>query len=503
MPVVPPSRIIRHLRTAALRQSGGALKDAQLLERFLAERDEAAFEALVRRYGPMVFGVCLRVLGKRHDAEDAFQATFLVLACKAATVRDRGAVGSWLYGVAYRTAGKTRARAARRRMKEREAAVPEARSDNHHYDDISRLLDLELSRLPEKYRGPVLLCDLEGTSRKDAALRLGLPEGTLSSRLATARSMLAKRLTRRGLALASGGVAAVLAQNAASACVPASLIGSTVLAAARVAAGHSVSAAASTSVATLAKGVMNTMLMSKLKVPLGLVLVLGFATLGWGVFQSTRAADESSPAKTKLATAAAPEDQATDDSTPAKTELAKAPAPDAQATDDDDDVDLPMGTPLTQVRVRLDKNGKLVVKTAIRGGSAPQMVPGRKGDEEDPPPPAVTTIQIQRYDLAGVKIVDAKGKKIDESELAKLIKKETIAMASLHGEPVDPRHLRVLKEGTLIFALPAARPTGNFNNPFGPPSSGAPGAAPPGGGRFAPTGGAPGPQPEAVPPQAR
>jgi RNA polymerase sigma factor (sigma-70 family) len=426
MPVVPPSRIIRHLRSVALRQAGGGLDDAQLLERFLTQRDEAAFEALVRRHGPMVFGVCRRVLGGRHDAEDAFQATFLVLACKAAAVRNRGAVGSWLYGVAYRTAGKARARAARRRVKEREAAVTEARNDNHDHDDLARLLDHALNRLPEKYRGPILLCDLEGASRKEAARRLGLPEGTLSSRLATARSMLAKRLTRRGLALASGGLAAVLAENAASACVPASLIGSTVQAAARVAAGHAVTTAASASVAALAKGVMNTMLMSKLKVPLGLVLAIGLVTLGWGAYQGTRAADDPPPAK----------------------EIAKAPAPEPAAKDEDDDLDLPVGTPLTQVRVRIDKNGKLVVKTATHEG-----VRGPNGVLDE-----ANTIHIQRYDLADVMVTDLKGKKIDEGELAKMIKKETVAMASLHGEPVDPLHLRVLKEGTLVFALPAPRP---------------------------------------------
>ena len=153
MAVVPPSRILRHLRSAALRQGGGAPEDAQLLECYLAERDEAAFEALVRRHGPMVFGICRRVLGGRQDAEDAFQATFLVLACKAATVRDRAAVGSWLYGVAYRTAGKARARAARRRVKEREAAVSEAREDHHDHGELARLLDLELSQLHEHDAG--------------------------------------------------------------------------------------------------------------------------------------------------------------------------------------------------------------------------------------------------------------------------------------------------------------------------------------------------------------
>jgi RNA polymerase sigma factor (sigma-70 family) len=452
MAVVPPSRILRHLRSAALRQGGAAPEDAQLLECFLAERDEAAFEALVRRHGPMVFGICRRVLGGRQDAEDAFQATFLVLACKAATVRDRAAVGSWLYGVAYRTAGKARARAARRRVKEREAAVSEAREDHHDHGELARLLDLELSQLHKKYRGPVLLCDLEGVSRKEAARRLGLPLGTLNSRLATARSMLAKRLTRRGVALASGGVAAVLTANLASAGVPVPLIGCTVRAAARVAAGHAVTAAASASVASLAKGVMNAMLISKLKIPLGLVLALGLVTLGWGAFQGTRAADDPAPAK----------------------QIAKAPAPEALTQDDsaDEDTDLPVGTPLAQIRVRLDKNGKLVVKTVVRSGW------DFRAQVQNNPPPEVINMQIQRYELADVKVVNTRGKAIDETDLAKMLKKETVAMASLHGEPVDPLHLRVLKEGTLVFALPAPKPTSNTKPTNVPQTVNDPGSLP-------------------------
>jgi RNA polymerase sigma factor (sigma-70 family) len=470
------------LRSYALRQAAGGLEDAQLLECFLAEHDEAAFEALVRRYGPMVFGVCRRVLGQRHDAEDAFQATFLVLACKAASVRKRGAVGSWLYGVAYRTAGKARARAARRRLKEREAAVSEARTDIATQDDLGRLLDLELDRLPDKYRAPVLLCDLEGASRRDAARRLGLPEGTLSSRLATARSLLAKRLTRRGLALGSGGVAAVLAENSASASVPALLIGSTVQAAARVAAGQALTAAASASVASLAKGVMNTMLMSKLKIPLGLVFAFGLMTLGWGAYQGTHAADDPVAQSSK--------------------EIAKAPAPEDRAKDEDDDVDLPVGTPLTQVRVRLDKNGKLVVKTAMRERWAAGSMAGSPGGGSDgiAPQSDVTTIQILRFDLADVKALDVKGKKVEESDLIKLLKKETVAMVSFHGEPVDPLHLRVLKEGTLVFALPAPRApagsgvpgSGAGTSPFGPAQKGAPGLRPPGNGYGTGSGGKPG-----------
>jgi RNA polymerase sigma factor (sigma-70 family) len=425
----------------------------------------------------MVFGVCRRVLGQRHDAEDAFQATFLVLACKAASVRNRGAVGSWLYGVAYRTAGKARVRQARRRAKEREAAVTEARMDNPAADDVARLLDLELSRLPDKYRGPVLLCDLEGVSRKAAARQLGLPEGTLSSRLATARSLLAKRLTRRGFALASGSLAAALTENVASACVPALLIGSTVQAAARVAAGQTVTAAASASVASLAKGVMNTMLMSKLKIPLGLILAVGLVTLGWGAYHGTRAADDP----------------------PASKELAKAPAPEDRAKDEavDDDIDLPVGTPLTQVRARVDKNGKLIIKTMIRSGARHPLGAMFGGGADAIPEPEVTTIQIQRLDLADVQVVDVKGKKVEESELIKLLKKETVAMASLHGEPIDPLHLRVLKEGTLVFALPAPRaPTGGgMGGPGGPPGGT--------GGPFGPGVGRPGANPTIGQPQGR
>jgi hypothetical protein len=171
--------------------------------------------------------------------------------------------------------------------------------------------------------------------------------------------------------------------------------------------------------------------MSKLKVPLGLVLAFGLMTLGWSAYHGTRAADDP----------------------PAAKELAKAPAPEAKDESADDDIDLPVGTPLTQVRVRLDKNGKLVVKSAVRNGSHRAAVPADGGASD----PETTTIQIQRFDLAGVKVVGTNGKTVEESELARLLKKETIAMASLHGEPIDPLHLRVLKEGTLVFALPAAK----------------------------------------------
>src|SRR5439155_22441953 len=155
---------------------------AHSLEAFLARRGGAGFEAVLRRHGPMVLGVCRRVLGNAHDAEDAFQATFLVLVRKAHSLRSRELLGHWLYGVAYRTAMKARAMNAKRRTKERAAHERQPPADGADEELLQRL-DAALQRLPEKYRVPVVLCELEGKTRKEAARLLGLPEGTVSWRL--------------------------------------------------------------------------------------------------------------------------------------------------------------------------------------------------------------------------------------------------------------------------------------------------------------------------------
>src|SRR5262245_57876205 len=252
MPTSSPA--VRHLRRAATLCDDG-LTDAQLLDVFLVRRDEAAFEALVRRHGPMVLGVCRRVIGNADDADDAFQATFLVLVRRAAAIANRDLLGNWLYGVAVRTALEARSRMLRRRAKEQPVAElphPAAEPD-HAGPELLALLDGELHRLPDKYRVPVVLCELEGAPRKTVAARLGIPEGTLSSRLAAARRMLADRLTRRGVAVSAAAVAAALSQSDAPAMVPAPLIGSTVRAAIDLAAGVSVS----TPVAALTQGVLN------------------------------------------------------------------------------------------------------------------------------------------------------------------------------------------------------------------------------------------------------
>jgi RNA polymerase sigma factor (sigma-70 family) len=266
------SRIIDHLRRAALLLQGAGLTDGELLEAFTARRDGASFEALVRRHASMVFGVCRRVLRDTHDAEDAFQATFLVLVRRAATV-PRGAVGNWLYGVAYRTALNARRAAARRRARERpEVAMPHpATEPTETWEELRPLLDQELSRLPDKYRSAVVLCDLEGRTRKEAAHQLGLPEGTVSGRLTTARRMLADRLTRRGLTLSVGSLAAVLAQGSSSAAVPTSLVAATVQAAG-VAAGAAAAGVVSAEVVALADGVVKSLAAAKWK-PLAVVLL--------------------------------------------------------------------------------------------------------------------------------------------------------------------------------------------------------------------------------------
>jgi RNA polymerase sigma factor (sigma-70 family) len=186
------SDVVRHLRRAALRQDGGTMTDGQLLECFLARRDEDAFEALLRRHGPMVLGVCRRVLRNTHDAEDAFQATFLIFVRKATAIRERESVASWLHRAAFRAA--LEADAARRRSRERQVYAmpePEAVVEPDVWSDMRPLLDQELDQLPDKYREAIVLCDLQGKTRKEAARQLGVPEGTLSGRLTTARRMLA------------------------------------------------------------------------------------------------------------------------------------------------------------------------------------------------------------------------------------------------------------------------------------------------------------------------
>jgi RNA polymerase sigma factor (sigma-70 family) len=262
------------LLQAILPVDGGDLTDDQLLARYTGARDQRAFTALVHRHGPMVLGVCRRVLRHTQDADDAFQAAFVVLARKAHSAVPRGAVGNWLYGVAYRTALEARSMNARRRQRERPLdGVPHAETPPAEpRSEVLAALDRELSRLPEKYRQAVVLCELEGRTRKEVARQLGLAEGTLSWRLAAARKMLARRLKRYGPEGASAALATALA-NAASARVPTSLVGVTV----RAVAGD-----VPARITALTQEVLKAMLVNKLKKGTVVLFFLGLLTLACG-----------------------------------------------------------------------------------------------------------------------------------------------------------------------------------------------------------------------------
>jgi RNA polymerase sigma factor (sigma-70 family) len=494
--------VLRHLHRAVMRRDGAGLTDGQLLDDFLTHREEAAFEALVRRHGPMVLGVCRRVLNNPHDAEDAFQATFLVFVRKAASIAQRGLLANWLYGVAYRTALEARSTRMRRQARERTVSVMpdvEALPMNDPWDKVRPLLDGELERLPDKYRVPVILCDLEGKTRKEAARQLGWPEGTVSGRLARARTLLARRLARHGLALSGGALAVALSQNTASASIPAPLVTSTVKAAACVAAGQA--AVVSAPVAALTKGVLKAMLVTKLKIATAVVLAVGLLGIGVGLYETSAAPFDEQKEVVRDAAGSAP--------------AAAAPAKEDKKPEGDDAVDekinLPKGPGPIQVLATLDKDGKLVVKSAIttvqgfavgvgRFGGAPvakpilpaPVAPGAGGGGIAPVAgkvTAATKLQEETYDLEDVQILDTKGKEIDRRTIPKLLKEETVVMASLWGQPIDPLHLRVLKEGTLTIVLPAPKWGAGFGG----------GGAVPGGGGFGRGGFAPMPTAPATP----
>jgi RNA polymerase sigma factor (sigma-70 family) len=274
----------RHIQRLFSVGTVSGLTEGQLLERFITHRDEAAFEALVTRHGPMVLGVCRQVLNDPHDVEDAFQATFLILVRKAKTLRQRDLVGHWLYGVAYRVAARSRVDAARRHVRERsgtkEQAVEPARED-----EVGPVLHEELHRLPEKYLAPIALCYLEGQTHEAAAQALGWPVGTVKGRLARARDLLRSRLTRRGVGLSTAILTANLAR-VTSAAVPPALFDSTVKAAMLVAAGNAAAAGAiSASVATLMQGVLRTMFVWKLKLACAVIVMAGVAATGALAYQ--------------------------------------------------------------------------------------------------------------------------------------------------------------------------------------------------------------------------
>jgi RNA polymerase sigma factor (sigma-70 family) len=272
------NEVIRYVR-------GTVLTDGELVAEYVNRRDEAAFAALVRRHGPMVWGVCRRLLG-HHDAEDAFQATFLVFARKAAEITSRELLANWLYGVARQTALRAQATATRRKCRERQVSeMPELPVTQ---PELPRhLLDEELLRLPERYRAVIVLCDLEGHTRQEAARQLRCPEGTVAGRLARARAMLAKRLTRHGMGVLGG----TLASQTASAGMPPSVVCSSIKA---VTSGQPAA-----SVIALTEGVLKAMTLAKLKKSVVALLVVFAVLAGAAVMSQTPAGQRPDPAAAK------------------------------------------------------------------------------------------------------------------------------------------------------------------------------------------------------------
>jgi RNA polymerase sigma factor (sigma-70 family) len=300
MQTAPLGTVLRHLRKLALPPGTSELTDKQLLQRFAARREEDAFTALMQRHGGLVWGVCRHVLRHEQDAEDAFQATFLVLARNAESIRKQEALPSWLHGTAHRIALQARRDAAIRRAHEsRGPSMPtEKPFPESALREVLALLDEEVQRLAPRQRAVFVLCALEGKSLAEAAQQLGWKPGTVSGTLARARRQLERRLTLRGVTLSGVLCAVALGRHAAAAVLPSRVARWTTQAALLYAAGKTTAAQASPAAAALAEGVTKTMLLSKVKVATVLLLVvLSLAGAGLLTRQALRASgDDTRPA---------------------------------------------------------------------------------------------------------------------------------------------------------------------------------------------------------------
>jgi RNA polymerase sigma factor (sigma-70 family) len=492
MPTVPLAPVIRYLRKVTDPASSGELPDAELLSRFALHRDEAAFTTLVRRHGPMVLAVCCRVVRDGHVAEDAFQATFLVLAHKAGSLTQPELLGHWLHGVAYRTAMKARREAAKCRARETLAACAEEvhLRDESEWQDLRAVLDEEVNRLPERYRVPVVLCYLQGETNAEAARRLGCSRGTVATLLARARNKLRRRLTQRGVGLSVGIALAALTQSVRGRTVPLALEQGTVKAAMLFGAGQTLSAGAlPTQAVALAKGVSKGMLMEKLKIPVAVLTMTVLMGAGAGV--SVYRAGAPEPEVTEAAREAKPHPQdKSQERKPLDDNRTDKPSRPREAAPTISEVRHPVPTPapvaplsfrkklptglvpLQQILVVLDKDRRLTVgqkvayyqpvteEVTLKSGRKTRVTTYEEGDY----------YRTFVYPVDRIRVYDTKGRKVETKELGKRLKGETLALMSTDGRPIDPLHLRLYKEDTLVFVIGQQPPPGV------PPTVGVPAA---------------------------
>jgi len=295
--------VFQYLRRICAAQEARGLPDRELLTLFLVQREQAAFAALVHRHGPMVLRVCRRLLGDFHAAEDAFQATFVVLARRAASIRKKESVGTWLYGVARRVAAKARAQAATRRGRERRLAdmAQGEPLDDLTWQELHDVLDEEIGRLPEKYQAALIFCYFEGKTHAQAAKELGWPKNTLTSRLERGRELLRQQLVRRGITLSVAALATALSEEALAAPVGAMLAINTVKAAMSIAAGKAVAGGClSAQALALAEEAIAGMVGIKGKL-IVMLLVLGLGVGGAGLAGHGAFTHEEQPAKVEKA----------------------------------------------------------------------------------------------------------------------------------------------------------------------------------------------------------
>jgi RNA polymerase sigma factor (sigma-70 family) len=303
--------VVEHLRRIAGVPEERPPLDRDLLERFLGERDESAFTALVQRHGPMVAGVCRRILPSAHDVEDVFQATFLLLAHKARSIRKHDSLGCWLHGVAHRLALRVKARAARQRGVGNPSPGIEGRTDMAHADltwrETRALLDEELQGLPDDCRAALVLCYLEDKTHDEAAHQLGWSKGTLRRRLGQGRELLRQRLVRRGLSLSVALVTTLLAEGTARSAVPTGLAHTTARTATLLAGGKALGTITSAAVADLVRGGLQGLVTGKLKIATAVLLAVGLLTAAGVLTRQTTDARETPAVETVVAEAPATE----------------------------------------------------------------------------------------------------------------------------------------------------------------------------------------------------